>query len=378
MKIKFSIFIIIFFLFVNANAEIPRSSINNIKQLTWSEIIDAVSDTYQYGFIINNLINDDGSDFYFPTDEKYGKLSENGIGKYQYREPNFREYSEYTGDDVLWSINKKNNQICYGEKGDLKEEHLCAYLFEGFENDKKYLYFSLTENEDFYARINRIEKINNEINFHQWSVDSERFSKENVLYVQIYGSEAKRIADSYLDFSLSDFCYLHPGVQERGGVYYFPNEDVGISATSICVFKNAYGQFRSKGELINGIFDGNWTWWNMNGQKLKKANYINGNLEGKRTWWYENDQIKTEVNSKNGNLEGKQTWWYENGQIAYELNYKNGNLEGKETWWYENGQKVREKNYKNDKLVTTYIYHENGQIFSERNYKDDVCISGDC
>ena len=249
MKIKFSIFIIIFFLFVNANAEIPRSSITNIKQLTWSEIIDAVSDTYQYGFIINNLINVDGSDFYFPSDEKYGKLSENGIGKYKYREPNFRGYSEYTGDDVLWSINKKNNQICYGEKGDLKEGHLCAYLFEGFENDKKYLYFSLTENEDFYARINRIEKINNEINFHQWSVDSERFSKENVLYVQIYGSEAKRIADSYLDFSLSDFCYLHPGVQERGGVYYFPNEDVGISATSICVFKNAYGQFRSKGEL---------------------------------------------------------------------------------------------------------------------------------
>ena len=378
MKIKFSIFFIIFFLSVNINAKIPRDSVSNLKQLTWHEIDNRFSETSQYVLMVDNTVNANGSNFYYPAEEKYGKLSENGIGQYKYREPEFGEYSEYTGDDVRWSIDKKNNKICYGGIDDLIDEYGCVYLFEGFENDKKYLYYSMTENGDFYARINQIVKINSDLSFNQWSVDSERFSKENVLYVQIYGSEAKRIANSHLDFSLSDFCYLHPSVQERGGVYYFPNEEVGISATSICVFKNAYGQFRSKGELINGIFDGNWTWWNMNGQKLKKANYINGNPEGKRTWWYENDQIKTEVNSKNGNLEGKQTWWYENGQIAYELNYKNGTLEGKETWWYENGQKVREKNYKNDKLVTTYIYHENGQIFSERNYKDDVCISGDC
>lgn len=44
-----------------------------------------------------------------------------------------------------------------------------------------------------------------------------------------------------LDFSLSDFCYLQPNVQDRDGVYFFPNQQIGITASSLCVFKNAYG-----------------------------------------------------------------------------------------------------------------------------------------
>ena len=191
--------------------------------------------------------------------------------------------------------------------------------------------------------------------------------------------EAIRIADSHLDFSLSDFCYLQPGVQERKGIYYFPNEEVGISATSICIFKDAYGQYRSKGKLINGVFDGNWNWWNQNGQKLKKANFKDGYPEGIQIWWYGNGQTRWVTNFQGGNLEGKQTWWYINGQKRSESNYIDGSKEGKNTWWDGNGLKIRESNYKNDKLVleTKYIY-ENGQLVSERNYKDGECISGDC
>jgi len=33
------------------------------------------------------------------------------------------------------------------------------------------------------------------------------------------------IADSNLDFTLSDFCHKAPGVQDREGVFYFPNEE---------------------------------------------------------------------------------------------------------------------------------------------------------
>ena len=377
MKIKFIISFIIFFVSANINAEIPRNSITNIKQLTWSKIIDAVSETYQYATMVTVLVNKDGSNFYYPADEKYGKLSKNGIGQYKYREPEFGGLSEYTGDDISWSIDKKNNQICYGEAGDLIDEHLCTYLFEGFENDKKYLYFSMTEIEDFYARINQIVKINSDLSFDQWSYDSDRFSKENILYVHVYGSEAIRIADSHLDFSLSDFCYLQSGVQEKKGIYYFPNEEVGISATSICIYKDAYGQYRSKGKLINGMFDGNWNWWNQNGQKLKKVNFKDGYPEGIQIWWYWNGQTRWMTNFQDGYPEGIQTWWHENGQKRSESNYINGNKEGKNTWWDGNGLKIRERNYKNNKLVleTKYIY-ENGQLVSERNYKDGECISG--
>ena len=61
-------------------------------------------------------------------------------------------------------------------------------------------------------------------------------------------------AGSQLDFTLSDFCYKQPGVQDRGGAYYFPNEEVGITDSSLCVYKDLYGQYMSKVELVNGFF----------------------------------------------------------------------------------------------------------------------------
>ena len=85
----------------------------------------------------------------------------------------------------------------------------------------------------------------------------QRLTMQKILILLLLSTSFSTFADSHLDFTLSDFCYQQPNVQDRNGVYYFPNEEVGISATSICVFKNAYGQYRSKGELINGIFDGN-------------------------------------------------------------------------------------------------------------------------
>ena len=79
-----------------------------------------------------------------------------------------------------------------------------------------------------------------------------------------------------MDFTLSDFCYQQPNVQDRGGVYYFPNEEVGITATSLCVYKDEYGQYASKGELINGRKDGKWTRWDKNGQIQAVWNYKDG------------------------------------------------------------------------------------------------------
>ena len=339
-KLLILLFSIFFLSSPSVFAEIPRNSINKIKQLTWSEIIDAVSETYQYATMVSYGVNQDGSNFYYPSDEKYGKLSNNGIGKYKYIEPEFDGFSEFIGEDVGWSIDKQNNKICYGEAEDLIDEYTCVYLFEGFENDKKYLYFSETKNGNFYARINQIIQIDNEQFFNQWSFISDRFSQENILNVQAYGLESKRISANYLDFSLSDFCYLHPRVQEREGVYYYPNEEVGISETSICIFKNTYGQYQSKGTLVNGTFDGNWNWWYRNGQKLKKAHFKNGFQDGTNISWYENGQTRSLLNFQNGEVDGIQTWWYENGQSHSEYIYKDGKKEGKVTFWYPNGLKI--------------------------------------
>ena len=184
MKIKFIIFFTIFFFSANINALIPRESISNVKQLSWDEIDNRFSETYQYGVQSDGTgINADDSYFYYPTDEKYGKLSKNK-GQYKFRIPEYEEDYEY----VFWSIDKQNNKICYGEADDLIDEYTCVYLFEGFENDKKYLYYSETKNGNFYSRIDHIEKINNKLIFNQWSNVEKIFSKENILNVKIYNA----------------------------------------------------------------------------------------------------------------------------------------------------------------------------------------------
>ena len=122
------------------------------------------------------------------------------------------------------------------------EEYDCVYVFEGFENGEKYLYFSETENGDFYARVNRIEKIKKyESSFDQWSFDSEKFSKENILYVQKYLSE------------------------------------------------------------VNNASKVEYTYYE-NGQKKYAETYKDGKKNGKETWWHENGQISSESTYKDGKI----------------------------------------------------------------------------
>ena len=181
---------------------------------------------------------------------------------------------------------------------------------------------------------------------------------KKLLILLLLSTSLSTFADSHLDFSLSDFCYKMPKVQDRGGIYYLPNEDVGITASSLCIYEDQYGQYASKVELVNGKFNGQLTEWHENGQIELESNWKDGELyhaDGKWTSWHDNGQIRGESHWKDNKLNGKETYWYENGQIKSERNYKDGKLDGKWTKW-----------------------DENGQIKSVSNWKHVVCISGDC
>ena len=424
----------LFFLSVNVNADIPRNSITNVKQLTWSEIIAAVSDTYQFG-LINLEMNADGSDIFYPIDEKYGRLPENGVGQYLYRIHEFNEYSKYESlIDERWTVGEKNNQICYGETGDEIDDYGCFYVFEGFANGEKYLYFSETQNGDFYARVNRIVKTKNESSFDQWSAESEKFSKENILYVQKYLSEVNNA-------SKVEYTYYENGQKKYAETY----KDGKKNGKETWWYEN--GQKWLEGNYKDDRLDGKQTDWHENSQKWSEINYKDGKLDGDYIVWdqnekvkikrsYKNGQIRYEENYKDGKEDGKWTYWYENGQkhvegnytngkgngkwtewnkhgkIVYEGNYKdgkegratrywyfssyadspedgkkkrkeenyfNGMTDGKQISWYENGQKEKEGNYKDGKKVGKFIsWDKSGQIVWERNYKDGKCIGGDC
>lgn len=146
---------------------------------------------------------------------------------------------------------------------------------------------------------------------------------KKLLILLLLSISLSAFAGSQLDFTLSDFCYKQPNVQKREGVYYFPNKEVGISATSICVYKDSYGQYESKGNLVNGTLDGKWTLWRENGQIQIEANYKDGTKDGKYTYWWLNGQI-TVSNMKDNKRDGKSTKWYANGQIKSVENYKDG------------------------------------------------------
>jgi len=191
------------------------------------------------------------------------------------------------------------------------------------------------------------------------------------LYVDFFAPE--------LDFTLSKFCHKQPNVQERQGVYYFPNKEEGISATSICVYKDAYGQYASKGKLKNGKLDGKWTTWYKNGQIMEEYNVKDNKPDGKLTFWHENGQIKLETNFKNGNEDGKRTIWYENGQKESEGNFKDNLKEGFWIFWQKNGLIDIRGNFKNDKKDGIwYEFVPLGLRWNKVVYKDGNCISEYC
>ena len=429
MKIKFHILLLLFFLSVNAHALIPRDNVTNIKKLTWPEIIDAVSDTYQFGSMVDNTINADGSNFYYPSDEKYGRLLENGIGQYKFRIPTFSGGGGYS-DEGTWLIDRKYNQLCFGKINYKTDDYECAYLFEGFENDKRYLYFALKRNGDFYARINHIEKINNDLSFNQWSDAAERSSQENVLNIEKYGSKEEVTSTGEIET-----------------ITYFYDD----------------GQKSFEGGYIDGIEEydnarGTHTWWNKIGQKTEVRNYkvcnpteINencawGNRHGDWIEWNDDGQIRSEeiweksslISSTNYNYHynGKmfkkeiikhtaalgphgyawfdefleRTGWYDSGQIRMEVKTKKEfdkkNSQNQIKFisstavrrWYENGQmELLEPYYTGQKCANrpqtdggyfysciddkngTYTYwNEDGSIKQQSDYKNGVCIRGDC
>jgi len=185
---------------------------------------------------------------------------------------------------------------------------------------------------------------------------------KKLLLLLLLSTNLSTFADGHhlMDFTLSDFCYTQPNVQYRDGVYYFPNQSVGITDTSICVYKDAYGQYSSKGNIVKGYFDGHWKGWTRNGEMWLETYYINRKVVPivcrddlieffeDETYYDEYGEPLTAFNRCdsealgmiagkgaeiiNGKREGY--WGVHFGDRVIELNYVNGILNGKVTDTY--------------------------------------------
>ena len=150
---------------------------------------------------------------------------------------------------------------------------------------------------------------------------------------------------SQIDFTLSDFCYQQPNVQDRGGVFYYPNQEVGITDSSLCVYKDSYGQRMSKVELVKGKFEGKFISWWENGATKHEKNYKDGKLVGKWIEMWSDGRVNVERNYVNGKKVSQTNFfYYDDGQIKQKYSYKDTRSDFENTFYYENGQIKRQYN----------------------------------
>jgi len=237
------------------------------------------------------------------------------------------------------------------------------------------------------------------------------------------------MANSDIDFSLSDFCYEQPNVQDRNGIYFLPNQEVGVTDTSICIFKNRGGQYQSKGQLLDGNKDDKWIYWWKDGSKSMEQIWDNGKQVSHIGWYggqrfenaykdgilnttktfdsnerivgesthntpeydsyqtshdfYENGVLKdtTSMISRHGKgltLHGKSEEWYESGQKKSESQYRDGVMIGHWTDWYDNGQMMFDiVNDDNGELDGTHRYwFKNGVLSWKGHYSKGKYLRG--
>jgi len=211
---------------------------------------------------------------------------------------------------------------------------------------------------------------------------------KKLLLLSLIASSFSTLADGHhlMDFTLSDFCYTQPNVQYRDGAYYFPNQSVGITDTSICVYKDEYGQYSSKGNIVRGFFDGLWTGWTRNGEIWLESYYINRKVvpivcrddllefDKDETYYdsYNNlftgynrcsDEDRASIKGEiiNGKREG--FWSAKVNRYYIDANYKNGKFDGL----------VQES--LQDEFSTTKGFGPTIYPKTDENYKNGKCIS---
>ena len=128
MKKQFSIFLLLFFISVNINAEISGVNINNLAQLYKEQIIKVLVGNKLFG-------NYDDGDYRGSVEEIHYKNRDYEI---------IADGFTYRGK---WKI--LNNQICYKQSNWIQFE--CVLVYVGFNDGMKLYFVKKVEKGAFYA-----------------------------------------------------------------------------------------------------------------------------------------------------------------------------------------------------------------------------------
>ena len=127
------------------------------------------------------------------------------------------------------------------------------------------------------------------------------------------------------------------------------------------------GPLKSKGNYVNGLAEGKYTFYFASGAVDEINNYVNDSLEGPYQAFYESGAIKQNGIYKDDLLHGEVLEFYdsgsegEKGPLKSKGNYVNDLREGKYIFYFESGAIKQIDSYVNDEFNGEYeIYYDSG------------------
>ena len=144
---------------------------------------------------------------------------------------------------------------------------------------------------------------------------------------------------------------LETDAQFRGGYIYLPNKNKPFSGNILCEYEN--GQTKIKGEVKDGLLDGELLIWYKNGQKKIEINFRN-----------ENGEYVAFLPDNSGLVSS----WDKHGRKQSKGDFTISLLDYKFTYYFENNLALWIDFIQDDKLFTSgfITYYDDGKLMSER------------
>ena len=181
-----------------------------------------------------------------------------------------------------------------------------------------------------------------------------------------------------------------PNGKLKSEIFYKSGRSTGSYTT---YFEN--GNVEEKGTMKNGLLVGDYqlNWANGKTRQIKKFNVL-GVTEGVVQLFYENGKKELVFNTINGIEQGESTWYYENGDVKRKMDFSSGVPEKTEEFQrinppYENPNKITASNapkmdgkfnaaarikdgygktYNDDKSILMDGEFKSGKLFNGRHY----------
>lgn len=127
-----------------------------------------------------------------------------------------------------------------------------------------------------------------------------------------------------------------------------------------------------KGQYINGLKEGAWTYYNMKGEVILRAVYKEDIKVGNWKYYYGKDTLASVIPYSNGKINGRCLGYAKNGTLTFDIQYVNGIKEGLAATYYINGNKKNVYYYSDGlRQGDGYKYFPDGNLHRQVYYRNN-------